>query len=110
MTKRSKPRTGSKRQGNRPTLPSRRSSERPNGDARPGAGPPPAGATTGTAEERATIGLFARTRAVALNAPDIRPGVVDHYRRLMADGRYHPDLDDVADRMIREGLIENLDK
>ena len=110
MTKPSKPRTGRKRRGNRPTLPSRPSAGRPNGDLRRPAAVPPTGATTGTPEERAAIGLFARARAVATSAPCVRLGVVDRYRRLIADGRYHPDLEDVADRMIREGLLENLDK
>lgn len=110
MTKPSKPRTGRKRQGNRTTLTSRRPPEGPDAAGRTPSGPPPMGATAGGEADRAAIGLFARTRAVALKTPEIRPGVVERYRRLIADGRYRPDPEAVAERMIRQGLLEDLDK
>jgi hypothetical protein len=111
MTKPSKPRTGRKRRGNRPTTASRKPTERPGKVARTlSRRPPAAGATAGGAAERAAVGLFARTRVVALNAPDSRPEVVDRYRRLLAEGRFRPDLEAVAERMIREGLLENIEK
>jgi hypothetical protein len=110
MNKPSKPRTGRKRPANRPTSASRKPGEGPRNGARTLSGRPPAGATAGGAADRAALGLFARARALALNAPDIRPEVVDRYRRLLADGRYEPDLEAVAERMIQEGLLENLEK
>jgi len=110
MTKPSKPRTGRNRRVNRPKTTSRNPGERPSGDVRVRSGKPPAGATAGGEAERAAMGLFARARALALKAPDIRPAAVDRYRRLLADGRYQPDLEAVADRMIREGLLENIEK
>ena len=110
MTKPSKPRTGRKRPAARRTLPSRRPAEGPNGDARTPSGAPPEGATAGGETERAAFGLFARTRAVALNTPDVRPEVVERTRRLIAEGRYRSDPEAIADRMIREGLLEDLKK
>ena len=111
MTKPSKPRTGRKRQENQPAQnPSRESGGRPNGDSRQPSGSLPEGATAGGDAERASVGLFARARVVARNAPDVRPGVVKHYRRLLADGRYEPDLEAVAERLIREGLLDHFEK
>jgi hypothetical protein len=110
MTKPSKPRTGPKRQATRRTLAPPKPAEGPNGDARTPSGVPPAGATAGGETERGAIGLFARTRAVALNTPDFRPEVVERTRRLIAEGRYRSDPEAIADRMIREGLLEDLKK
>ncbi len=110
MTKPSKPRTGRKGPATRRTPHSRKAAESPNGDARTPPVAPPAGATAGGEAERATVGLFARTRAVALNTPDVRPELVERTRRLIAEGRYRSDPEAIADRMIREGLLENLKK
>ena len=110
MTKPSKPRTGRKRPAARRTSTSRDPAQCPNGDARTPSDVPPAGATAGGEAERAAIGLFARTRAVALNTPDVRPEVVERTRRLIAEGRYRSDPEAIADRMILEGLLEDLKK
>ncbi len=55
-------------------------------------------------------GLFARVLARAKNSPATRPEVVARYQRLIAEGRYAPDLEKAAERMIREGLLEDLDR
>jgi hypothetical protein len=82
-----------------------------NGDARHATPPlrPPAGATLGADHERGG-GLFSRALAVARSTPDVRPDVVARYRRLIAEGRYAPDPEAVAERLIREGLEDLLEK
>jgi hypothetical protein len=107
-----KPRLGKRSRVPRGTTPSRRSHRRPNGDgrqaARKGASPVPrarAGAESGDFPG----GLFARVLSRAKNSPSARPEVIARYKRLLAEGRYAPDLEKVAERMICEGLLEDLD-
>ena len=109
MSRPLKPRPGNKSRVPRSPIPSRRSPHRPRCDARRGdpSGTPraPVGAESGTV----TSALFSRARARAKNSPDFRPEVVARYKTLIAEGRYAPDLEKTAERMIREGLLEDLD-
>jgi len=112
MSRPLKPRPGNKSRVPRSPIPSRRSPHRPRCDARQGdpsgakpAPRAPVGAESGTAASA----LFSRARAWAKNSPDVRPEVVTRYKTLIAEGRYAPDLEKTAERMIREGLLEDLD-
>lgn len=42
------------------------------------------------------------------DAPEVRDELVARYRKIIEEGRYHPDLDGVAERMIREGLLKDI--
>jgi hypothetical protein len=112
MSRPPKPRLGKRSRVPRGTTPSRRSSRRPNGDARHAArneAPPIPRASAGAESGGFAGGLFARVLSRAKNSPAARPEVVARYKRLLAEGRYAPDLEKVAERMIREGLLEDLD-
>ena len=113
MSQPKKPRPGRKSQVPASKTPATRAARPSNGDARHAPSPPrpPAvGATFGADRERAGGGLFSRARAGARRTPDVRPDVVERYRRLIREGRYAPDPEAVAERLIREGLDDLLEK
>jgi len=52
--------------------------------------------------------LLEQAGETARNAPEVREELVAHYRKLLAEGRYHPDPEAVAERMIRKGLLRDI--
>lgn len=78
-----------------PSLSSPLSSSRSN-SARPGAPASGDAASFGAA----TVGLRARVLA----QPEVRSGLVDHFRAQLASGTYHPNPGDVAASMLDDPL------
>ena len=112
MSKRSRPRGGRKSRGTsnaRHALPS--APARGNGETRsvapdPADGKPSNGASNGSGGN-GLDGFNLATDALK-SAPEVRDELVARYRKSIAEGRYQPDLDSVAERMIREGLLKDV--
>jgi anti-sigma28 factor (negative regulator of flagellin synthesis) len=52
--------------------------------------------------------LLATALRQAKRAPGVRVELVARYKRLIERGRYHPDPQKIAERMIRKGLLKDL--
>ena len=109
MTDRPKP-LGNRKRGKLPG-PGKPISESPDNSngagRRQAAGSIPAnGGSNGSAAEIGDLTELAVE--AARNAPEIREKLIARYRKSIKDGRYAPDLEGVAERMIREGLLKDL--
>lgn len=51
--------------------------------------------------------LAALAAEAARSAPEIREKLIARYRKSIQEGRYAPDLEGVAERMIHEGLLKD---
>ena len=109
MTHRPKPR-GSRKSAGRatPAKPLSEGAENGHGAGRPQtAGRIPGnGASNGSAADSRALAELAAD--AARSAPEVREKLVARYRKSLKDGRYAPDLEGVAERMIREGLLKDL--
>lgn len=116
MSDRSKPRGGpkSRKGAGRPSSPDTPSPSKANGGngaarhalpATPGAGPSNGSSNGSNGLEKQ---LLEWAGASARNAPEIREELVAHYREIIAEGRYHPDPEEIAERMIRKGLLRDI--
>jgi len=109
MSKRSSPRGGRKSRGSTKALNTPPSTqEGANGGAHrvaagPGGAKPSNGASNGSGGDQ-----FNLATNILKDAPEVRDELIARYRKLIAEGRYHPDLEGVAERMIREGLLKDV--
>jgi len=113
MSHRSKPRRGPKSPGpSTSKAPRQGKTNGGNGNGRDlgaletGQARPTNGSANGGAPFEA--GLLERVSETARRVPEIREDLVAHYRRIIAEGRYHPDPEEIAERMIRKGLLRDI--
>lgn len=109
MSHRSKPRRGPGSRGpSSPKPPPSRRANGGNGDGRHARGASEAKPSNGRANGGLEKTLQEQAGKAARSAPAIREDLVERYRKLIAEGRYHPDPRTVAERMIRKGLLRDL--
>ncbi len=112
MSPRSKPRKGAKVPGApRPDSPAEDRSASGNVDAgRRGSKRVLRKRTNGSANGAGTTSaeLLAAALREARRTPEVRAELVARYKRLISEGRYHPDPQKIAERMIRKGLLKDL--
>ncbi|MDP3939405.1 MAG: flagellar biosynthesis anti-sigma factor FlgM [Deltaproteobacteria bacterium] len=113
MSHRSKPRRGPnspKPASSHTPHPSKANGGNGNGWHLGSAGAGEARPTNGSANGNGAFekGLQKRAGETARSAPDVREDLVAHYRQIIAEGRYHPDPEEIAERMIRKGLLRDI--
>ncbi len=112
MSKRSRPRGGRKSRGTsnaRRALPSTPDGGN-GGMRRPTDDPADEKPSNGGSNGSGGNGLdqFSVAADTLKGVPEVREELVARYRKIIAEGRYDPDLDGVAERMIREGLLKDV--
>ncbi len=113
MSHRSKPRRGPKSPkptSSRTPHPSKANGGNGGGRRLGSAGAGEARPTNGSANGNGAFeeGLQQRVSESARSAPEVREDLVAYYRQIIAEGRYHPDPEEIAERMIRKGLLRDI--